>query len=199
MFKLKYKITDADMRAVNKRSVMFYFWLYLAVAVCGIAVGITAVVLNPQKLMFVLGIILLVFGGLLTACALLLLVAPKDLISSAFPTGDEELDVTVDKHGITAGEINIPFADIKSVKDRKSYLLVSLGKYDAVVLKDCITSGQTFAELSSYVRERAGRILLSPENSGDESGNVTAAAVQSADGTASETVENTIEDRAAEE
>ena len=71
MFRLNYKITDGDIKAVNKKFMLFYFVLYLAVAVVGLTVGVIAVVLDPSKLMFVLGIILLVLGGILLLCSIM--------------------------------------------------------------------------------------------------------------------------------
>lgn len=163
MFELKYAITEKDIKAENKKLALFYFLLYFGVAVVGLAVGIVAVVINPQTSILVIGIIILVFSGLLAAVALLMMIAPKNLISSIVGTDDNELNVVIDKNGITVDGENIAaFADITKIKDRKTYLVVYTGKDSAFLVKDAITSGQAFAELKTYMTERQGRLLLVP-------------------------------------
>lgn len=163
MFELKYAITEKDIKAENKKLALFYFLLYFGVAVVGLAVGIVAVVLNPQTSILVIGIIILVFSGLLAAVALLMMIAPKNLISSVVGTDNIELNVVIDKNGITVNGDNVAaFADITKIKDRKSYLVVYTGKDTAFIVKDAIASGQAFAELKTYMTERQGRLLLVP-------------------------------------
>lgn len=159
MFELKYSVTDADMRAVNKKINLFYFTLYFCVAVCGLAVGITATVLKPTSLTYVAGIILTVLGGLLLACALLLLVAPKNALESAVPTGEAELDVKIDHDGVTVGDTPLSYSDMTAVKNKKSYVLVYFGKTRVLLVKDAIASGGTLAELYAFISARAGRTL----------------------------------------
>ena len=161
MFELKYVITAGDIKAENKKLTLFYFLLYFGVAVIGLAVGIVAVIINPQTTILVIGIIILVFSGLLAAVALLMMIAPKNLVSSVVGTDDNELNVVIDKNGITVDGNNIAaFADITKIKDRKTYLVVYTGKDTAFLVKDNITSGQAFSELKTYMTERQGKILL---------------------------------------
>ncbi|MDE6028829.1 MAG: hypothetical protein K2F90_00730 [Clostridiales bacterium] len=161
MFELKYAITAGDIKAENKKLALFYFVLYFAVAVIGLAVGIVAVVLNPQTTILVIGIIILVFSGLLAAVALLMMIAPKNLISSVVGTDDNELEVVIDKNGVTVnGDSVAMFADITKIKDRKTYLVAYTGKDTVFIVKDAITSGQAFSELKTYMAERQGKLLL---------------------------------------
>lgn len=163
MFELKYAITAGDIKAENKKLTLFYFLLYFGVAVIGLAVGIVAVVINPQKSIFVIGIIILIFSGLLAAVAIFMLIAPKNLVSSVVGTNGNELNVVIDKNGITVDGDNVAaFADVTKIKDRKTYLVVYTGKDTAFLVKDAITSGQAFAELKAYMTERQGKLLLVP-------------------------------------
>lgn len=168
MFELKYSITENDLRAENKHIMLFYFALYAAVAAVGLAVGIVATVLRPMNSLFVLGIILIVLAGILMLCALFIAIAPKNFVTSAFETSDTELDVKVDKHGITVNGENIcPFADISRLKRRKSYMLAYVAKDKVFIIKN--TVGDTeFRDLYAYMDERKGRILLTDGKS-DES------------------------------
>lgn len=183
MFNLKYTLTAADLKAENKKLALFYFALYFTVALIGLAVGIVAVVINPQVTMLVLGIVIIVFAALLLAVALLLLIAPKNLVVGVVDE-DVELDVTVDKHGITVNGQNLaPFADVTKVKNRKAYLVVYFGKDKVFLVKDAVTSGLTLNELCAYMTERQGRILLEvPEGAAPQKEQETA--------TESEQVEN---------
>ncbi|MCH5153855.1 MAG: hypothetical protein J1F71_01450 [Clostridiales bacterium] len=168
MFELKYQITDGDILAENKKIAMFYFCLFFIVAAVGLAVGIVAVVLDPQKTIFVLGIIICVFSGLLMAIALFMLVAPKNLVGSAVETGESERNVVIDKNGITVDSSNVSsFADITKIKNRKTYLAAYVGKDKVFIVKNSITSGQSFSELLSYMMERQGKLLLTPQDSAD--------------------------------
>ncbi|MCH5155363.1 MAG: hypothetical protein J1F69_02045 [Clostridiales bacterium] len=163
MFELKYAITESDVRAENKKVSVFYFWLFFAVAAAGLAAGIVAVVLNPKTSVMVLGVIILVMSGLLMAIALLLLIAPKNMVHSAVQSGEEELNVVIDKNGITVNEQNVaPFAAITDIKNRKSYIAAYIGKDKVFIVKNHITSGGEFSELFSYMTERQGRLLLTP-------------------------------------
>lgn len=163
MFELKYAITEADMKAENKKIALFYFLLYFCVSVVGLAVGIVAVVINPQTFIFALGIVIIIFSALLFAVALLMMIAPKNLVASVIDASDDELDVVIDKNGVTVNEQNItPFADITGIKNRKEYLVVYMGKDKVFIVKDKITSGQKLAELYAYMSERRGKLLLVP-------------------------------------
>lgn len=177
MFELNYKITDADIKAVNKKAMLFYFVLYLAVAVVGITVGVIAVVLDPSKLMYALGIILLVLGGILLLCAIMLLIAPKNFIASAVKPSDDSLTVKIDENGISVtsiGEdVKIPFASVAEVRDKKQYLLVFVAKDVALLVKDAITSGQGLPELFKFLSARRGGLvnpatLAADKNSGSD-------------------------------
>ena len=168
MFELKYQITDGDILAENKKIAMFYFCLFFIVAAVGLAVGIVAAVLSPQKTIFVLGIIICVFSGLLMAIALFMLIAPKNLVSSAVETGESERNVVIDKNGITVDGNNLSqFGDITRIKNRKTYLAAYVGKDKVFIVKNSITSGQSFSELLSYMMERQGKLLLTPQDSAD--------------------------------
>ncbi|MDE6294039.1 MAG: hypothetical protein K2L88_05400 [Clostridiales bacterium] len=163
MFELKYAITQADMKVENKKIALFYFLLYGIVAVIGLAVGIVAVVINPEITIFVLGIIILVFSALLLGIAALMMIAPKNLVTSVIDTSDDELNVVIDKNGITVNEQNVsPFADMTKIKNRKAYLVVYMGKDKVFIVKDNITSGQKLDELYTYMTERQGKLLLVP-------------------------------------
>lgn len=163
MFELKYTVTDADFRAENKRITLFYFLLYALVAAAGLAAGITATALRPQQLIFVLGIVLIVLSAVLALCALFIMLAPKNFVKNATDPSAGELNVLVDKHGITVNGNNLcPFVDITRIKRRKDYLLVYVGKDEAFMIKN--TLGEKFDELVSYMNERKGRILLTDGN-----------------------------------
>lgn len=166
MFQLNYSITKDDLKKENQKIALFYFALYLSVSVLGLAVGIVAVVLNPQTSVLVLGIIILVFSALLLAISVLMLIAPKNLVISAVETDEKTRSVVIDKTGITVDEQNIAaFADITKIKNRKTYLTAYIGKDKVFIIKDAISSGQSVAELLAYMSERQGKLLLtSPEN-----------------------------------
>lgn len=157
-FELKYKVTDDDLKAINKKIMLFYFVLYLTVALVAIAIGIVAVVFRPQMLMYVLGIILIVLGGILLVFALLLLIAPKNLLKSAVKPSDNELSVKVDESGIevTDGEERklIPFFNVRSTKVKNGLLYVYTAKDVALLVKNAIISGGTFEELCKFVYAR---------------------------------------------
>lgn len=159
MFELKYTIADADMRAVNKKISLFYFALYFCVALGGLATGIASIVLKPTTLTYIAGIILTVLGGLLLACAVLLLVAPKTSLESVVPTGDGELTVKIDHDGVTVGDTELSYSDMTAVKNKKTYLLVYFGKFRALLIKDAIVNGGSMPELYAFVAARAGRTL----------------------------------------
>lgn len=158
MFELKYKVTDDDLKAINKKTMLFYFVLYLTVAVVAIAIGIVAVVYRPQMLMYVLGIILIVLGGILLVCALLLLIAPKNFLTSAVKPSDNELNVKVDERGIkvTVGEESklIEFYQVRSTKVKNGLLYVYTAKDVALLVKNAVCSGGAFEELCKFVYAR---------------------------------------------
>lgn len=168
MFELKYSITEGDILAENKKIAMFYFCMFFIVAAVGLAVGIVAVALSPQKTIFVMGIIILVFSGLLMAIALFMLIAPKNLVSGIVEAGDSELSVVIDKNGITVDGNNVSrFADITKIKNRKSHLVAYVGKDKVFIIKNSLTSGQTLSELFAYMDERKGRLLLNSQDGSD--------------------------------
>lgn len=174
MFRLNYKITDGDIKAVNKKFMLFYFVLYLVVAVVGLTVGVIAVVLDPSKLMFVLGIILLVLGGILLLCSIMLLIAPKNFVVSAIKPSDDDLTVSIDENGIAvqspSEDVKIPFASVTEVRDKKQYLLVYTGKDVALMIKNAIASGQTLPELNKFLSARRGG-LVNPYAATESDGN----------------------------
>lgn len=155
MFELKYKITDADMKKVNKSIMWQYFVPYLVVALLGIGAGVAAVVLNVRTDVLVLGIILLVLGAILLACTVLLLIAPKNFVLSALVVsdtiertvkiGNERIDI------ITEGQENIElsYGEITKLKNKKTYLLAYVGKDIVLVLKD--NSISKLSDVYSYL------------------------------------------------
>ncbi len=160
MFELKYKITDADMKAVNKRIMWQFFIPYVIVALLGVAAGITAVVLQPHNELFVLGIILIVLASALLVCAVFMAIAPKNFVVSALLT-DENVERTfeIGENGVTVktpeqSDITVDYAEILKVKDKKNYALLYVGKDAVILMKDAIVSGGTFAELVSFVKEK---------------------------------------------
>lgn len=167
-FKLNYTVTSADVKAVNKRIMLFYFTLYFAVALIGIAVGIVAVVLRPQTFMLALGVILLVFGGLLLACSVMLLIAPKRFVTSVVPT-DKALTVTVGERGVTVecdGEApeEIPYMRISKVKLKNGVICVNVGRDGLLIVKDALCEGESFAALFDRLQTMQGRMTeLPPE------------------------------------
>ena len=50
VFELKYRITDDDLKRINKSVMWKYFLMYLAVSLVGLAVGVVATVLRPRKI-----------------------------------------------------------------------------------------------------------------------------------------------------
>lgn len=169
MFELKYQITEGDILAENKKIAMFYFCMFFIVAAVGLAAGIVAVVLSPQKTIFVMGIIILVFSGLLMAIALFMLIAPKNLVSGAVEAGEDDRSVVIDKNGITVDGNNVSrFVDITKIKNRKTHLVAYIGKDKIFVVKNNITSGQSLTELLSYMTERQGRLLLTESGADGE-------------------------------
>lgn len=158
MFELKYKLNDADVKAVNKRMMWTYFLPYMIVSLLGIAAGIAATVLRPRVEILVLGIILLVLAAVLCCCSVLLLIAPKNFVASALMTSDEvEREVTVDDNGVTVktpdqSDIKLSFSEIYAVKNKKTYLLLYVGKDSVIIVKDAITSGQSLEQLFGFIK-----------------------------------------------
>ncbi len=163
MFELKYKITDADMKSVNTRIMWQYFIPYVVVALLGLAAGITATVLRPRTVIFVLGIILLVLAAILLVCAVLMSVAPKNFVASALLTSDEtERGVVFSDKGITIktpdqSDIHVDYAEILRVKNRKSYLLLYVDKDVVFLVKNAIVSGGTLEELYATIASKITR------------------------------------------
>ena len=158
MFTLKYKITDDDIKKVNKGIMWKYFALYTVVALFGLGVGIAATVLRPRTEMLVFGIILIVLGAILLGCSILLTVSPKTFVVSALLTDAEtERELTVDKDGITVrtdghSDIYFRMGEISKVKPTKTGLLLYIGREQVLIVKDAITSGQTIAELAEFIK-----------------------------------------------
>ncbi len=162
VFELKYRITDDDLKRINKSVMWKYFLMYLAVSLVGLAVGIVATVLRPRTEILVFGIILIVLGAILLVFSLLLAIAPRNFISSALMPSDViERSVRFDDGGITIStatqnNITIGYDEIVRIKDKKSYLLLFIDKDIALIVKDKLTSGQTLAELYAYLCTKKG-------------------------------------------
>lgn len=159
MFELKYKITDADMKAVNKGMMWRYFIIYAAVALLGIGAGIAAITAIDRTEMFVLGIILIVLASILLVCAILMAIAPKNFVASALLTGDTERTLSINDDGITVktpeqSDITIGYFEITKVKDKKTHALLYVGKDVVLLVKDAIVSGGTFPELVELLNSK---------------------------------------------
>ncbi len=157
MFKLKYKITDADMKAVNKSVMWLYFIPYLVVSLLGIGAGIAATVLHLRTELLVLGCILIALGAILLVLSVMLLIMPKNFGASALIKSDEfEREFIIDKTGITVktdnqSDIYISYAEFTKLKNKTTYLIGYLGKEQVIVIKDAITEGGSFAELYDFL------------------------------------------------
>lgn len=161
MFELKYKISESDIKSINARTASVYCLMYGCGGGLGVITGGFACAfgeISSKTHMLALGIVLVVLGCVLCCFALWMALAPKKLFVCAVPIGDAESDVIVDETGITVNGENIAtFVDIKNAVFRKNSTIEVFCRNDKVfVIKDAITSGQTLAELYSYISERKG-------------------------------------------
>ena len=161
MFELKYKITDADGKAVNMKSALRYFVSYLVVALVGVAIGGTAIVLRHSTTLLVMGIILTVMGAFLLVCSVLLMLSPKNFAASALVTSDDtERCVRVDVDGITVtsdaqnSDIVFEYCEITKVRMSGGAIVAHIGKDMILIFKNAITSGGTFAELYAFLCDK---------------------------------------------
>ncbi len=157
MFELSYKITESDMKAVNKSLMWRYFIPYLVVSLLGIAAGIVATVLQLRTEIFVLGIVLIVLGSILLGCTVLLAIAPKNFAASALiPSEEVTRTLKIDDGGLTvvtegSSDIEIRFSEITKLKNKKSYLLAYLGSEMVLLIKDAVTSGGSLEDVYSFL------------------------------------------------
>ena len=157
MYELEYKITDGDMKAVNKSIMWRYFVPYLTVSLVGIGVGILAAVMRPRIELMICGIILAVFGWILLVCSVLMAVAPKNFVASILETYDDVVrKVTVDERCVKIAiegqsDITIPLGDITAVKTRKDCLLLYFGKQRVLIVKNAFKTGQSLGELRDFI------------------------------------------------
>ncbi|MCM1367774.1 MAG: hypothetical protein NC184_03070 [Roseburia sp.] len=171
MFELEYKITESDIKSVNKGIMLKYFFPYLAVSLLGLAAGLTAVILRPRVDLLVLGIILIVLGAMLLVCALLLAIAPKNFFASAVFASDETVrKVAIDGDGITvktdgASDIVFRKGEINRVAKCRTGLLAYVGKDTALIIKDAFTDGHNLTELGEFLKRGAAP---APENNGEQ-------------------------------
>lgn len=160
MFELKYKITDEDIKALNKSANLKYVLEYLIVALLGLGVGIAAVIIRSNKTIFVMGIIIMVLGAALLVCAVLAMLFPSAAYASAVITsGELEREFTFDGDAITvkaegADDVTIGYNEIKKVKNKKTYLVAVLNNGSALIIKDAITSGQTLTALFEFLSSK---------------------------------------------
>ncbi len=157
MFELKYKITDADMKAVNKSIMWMYFIPYVVVSLLGIGAGIAAIVLNIRTDIFVLGIVLTVLGAILLVCTILLAIAPKNFVASALATsddvertvkiGDDQIVIETPDHE----NIELSYGEITKLKNKKSYLLAYIGRDIVMIIKDAVVSGGTLEDAYNFI------------------------------------------------
>ena len=172
-FELNYAITANALKAVNKKIMLFYFCWYFGVALFGIGVGIAAIVLSPATSMLVLGIIIVVFAAILLVVSLLMAIAPKNFVSSIVPTSNEQLSVVIDKRGVTVGDQNVlAFADMQKIKKYKDFFTVG-NAASVFIVKNAITSGQSYDELYSCMSENLGKLLLTTTEQSESKENAT--------------------------
>lgn len=170
MFTYKYKITDADMKAVNKRLMWSYFIPYLVVSLLGLGAGIAATILRPRTEILVFGILLIVLASILFGCSMLLLIAPKNFVVSALLTSDDtERTVTVGESGVAIStdgqqDIKLSLGDFVRFKNYKTYLLAYLDKDRVLLVKDAEQNGKTLAELFDFLKNRTAGARSIPEN-----------------------------------
>ncbi|MCH5161590.1 MAG: hypothetical protein J1G04_06125 [Clostridiales bacterium] len=167
MYELKYKITQADVKSVNKSIMWAYFIPYLAAALVGIGVGIAATVLRPRTEMLVMGIILIVLGVILLACAILLLIAPKNFVASALlPSDDIDRTVKFSDDNITVStedkaDIIIDYFELNKIKCKNTCIVAYLGKEQILIIKDAFTSAGNLQELFEFIKGRMTKIVPS--------------------------------------
>lgn len=159
MFTFKYKITDADMKAVNKRLMWSYFIPYLAVSLVGLGAGIAATILRPRTEIMVFGILLIVLSAILFGCSMLLLLAPKNFVASALLTSvDTERTVTIGDGIVIATEeqkdIELSLSEFIRFKNHKTYILAYLDKNRVLLIKDAEQNGKTLAEVFEHLKNR---------------------------------------------
>ncbi len=161
MFELKYKITDADVKAVNAKSALRYFVSYMVVALAGVAIGVTAIVLRHSTALFVMGILLTVMGAFLLVCSVLLMLSPKNFAASALVTGDDiERCVRIDADGITVtsdaqnSDIVFEYSEITKARMSGGAIVAHIGRDRILIIKDAITSGGTLAELFAFLCDK---------------------------------------------
>ncbi len=160
MFELKYKITVDDVNSVNKSMMWRYFIPYIAVALLGVSAGIAATVLRPSQVILVLGIILIVLGGILTVCSLLLLIAPKNFVASALLTSSEvERKLTVGESNIVVetedmSDIIFSYGEITKVKNKKTYIVCFIGREQILIIKDAFIGKGSIDELYEFLKSK---------------------------------------------
>ena len=158
MFTLKYKITNDDMKRINTRIMRMYFALYFTVSLLGLGAGIAATIMRPRTEILVFGIILIVLGAILLGCSLLLTISPKTFVLGAvLPDNDAERELSIDGDGITvrsqdSSDIYFRMGEVLKVKERPAELLLYTEKDRVLIVKDAVTSGQSFAELVAFVK-----------------------------------------------
>lgn len=164
MFELKYKITDKDIKAVNAKTALRYFIMYLTVALAGIAIGVAAIILRNTTVLMVMGILLTVMGAFLLVCSVLLMLSPKNFAASALITSDEiERNVRVDDSGITvtsdaqSSDIKFDFYEITKVKFKNNLIVAHTGRERILLIKDAVTSGGTLAELYALLCDKTAQ------------------------------------------
>ena len=178
MYELKYKITEADVKAVNKSIMWAYFIPYLIAALVGIAVGITATVLRPRTEMLVLGIVLIVLGAILLGCAILLLIAPKNFVVSALiPSDETERVVKLSDDNITVStegkaDIVIDYYELNKLKSKQNRIIAYIGKEQILIIKNAEDTGYATEELFGFIKGRITKLLPALEE------NVKAAAAE---------------------
>ncbi len=160
MFELKFKLTDADVKAVNTRLMWSYFIPYLIVSLIGLAAGIAAAVLKPRTEILVLGIVLIVLSAILLGCSVMLVIAPKNFVHSVlFPDNDVEREVIADDGGITVktpeqSDITVSYGGVLRVKKAGEYVLVYGDKDSALIIKNAVTSGQSLDDFYEFLKSK---------------------------------------------
>lgn len=157
MIELKYKITDADIKAEDRRSCLEFFAVYASIGLLGLAVGIVAVVLRQSTPLLVLGIIMIVLAAVLCVIATLLVVPHNPSIKSVIFTGDENRVVTLGERELSVSAedgtriASFGYARFIGMKKRKDYIRLTLEKNVVLIVK---CEPQELEKVRSFIVER---------------------------------------------
>lgn len=161
MIELKYKITDADIRAEDKRNCLEFFAVYAAIGILGLAVGIVAVVLRQSIPLLALGIIMIALAALLCIIAILLAIPHNPTIKSVVFTDDAAVrTVTLGERELSVSAedgtniVSFGYARFIGMRKRKDYIRLTLEK-NVVLLVKC--GSQELEKTYSFILDRMGK------------------------------------------